>query len=73
MVADSISQRTRVLEMRMALGEQCGSIRRMVLREAGWMAMNGIAIGVFCTLALGKLFGFAYGVLFVCLLEEVKG
>jgi predicted permease len=54
-IAYSVGQRTREIGVRMALGAQRGSVYRMVLREAGWMASMGIAIGVVCSLAAGSL------------------
>ena len=45
-IAYSVSQRTREIGVRMALGAQNGSIYRMVLREAGWLTAAGIGAGL---------------------------
>ncbi len=56
-IAYSVSQRTREIGVRMALGAQRQSVSRMVLREAGWLAVTGIIIGTVCSLAASRLLG----------------
>jgi macrolide transport system ATP-binding/permease protein len=62
-IAYSVSQRTREIGVRMALGAHRDSIHRMVLREAGLLAIAGIAIGLVFSLFAGSLMsGLLFGV-----------
>ena len=63
-VAYSVSQRTREIGVRMALGAQRGTVYSMVMRQAGGLTAIGIALGLICaigaSLAMRKLlFGVA--------------
>lgn len=47
-VAFSVSQRTREIGVRMALGAQRSSVYQMVMRQAGWLTSIGIIVGLLC-------------------------
>ena len=62
-MAYTVSRRTNEIGIRMALGAEPRQVRRMVLREASWMAAAGILAGAGAAVALGKLMaGILYGV-----------
>jgi len=61
-IAYSVSQRTREIGVRMALGAQRSSVYQLILKEAGWLTGVGIGAGLVCavgfaTLIRGLLFG----------------
>lgn len=49
-----VAQRTREIAIRMAVGAQLADIRRLVLVDAGGMALVGIAIGIGAASALTR-------------------
>lgn len=53
-VAYSVSQRTREIGVRMALGAARGAIYSMVLRQAGLLTVIGVALGMACSIAAGR-------------------
>ncbi len=61
-IAYSVTQRTREIGVRMALGAQRSSVYQLIMTEAAWLAGGGIAAGLVCsvgvaTLIRGLLFG----------------
>lgn len=50
-IAYSVSQRTREIGVRMALGAERSAIYRLVLKEAGWLIAAGTSIGLLCAIA----------------------
>ncbi len=62
-VAYSVSQRTREIGIRLALGAQPGTVYRLILKEAGWLTAVGILIGSLCAVATASLMhGLLFGV-----------
>jgi macrolide transport system ATP-binding/permease protein len=62
-VAYSVSQRTREIGVRVALGAQRTAIYRLVLREAGWLTIVGVVAGAGSAVAAASLIrGLLFGV-----------
>jgi predicted permease len=56
-IAYSVSQRTREIGVRMALGAQRSAVYKMVMRQAGWLTLSGIGIGLVCAVGASMLMG----------------
>jgi predicted permease len=54
-VSYSVAQRSREMGIRMALGAQPHNLIGMIVREGGWLAIVGVAIGVVATLISSRL------------------
>ena len=54
-ISYSVSQRTREIGIRIALGAQQGSLRAMVVRNGVWLAAIGVAVGLVAAGGLTRL------------------
>jgi ABC-type antimicrobial peptide transport system permease subunit len=62
-VAYSVSQRTREIGIRMALGAEPHIVRQQILKEAGLLTAAGLTIGLICAVATANLMrGLLFGV-----------
>ena len=64
-IAYSVSQRTREIGVRIALGAQPATVYHLILKEAGWLIAVGIVVGLIgsvaaATLMRGLLFGVSW-------------
>ncbi len=55
-ISYSVSQRTREIGIRMALGASDGSVASMVVRQGLLLALVGLGLGLLCALAMGRIF-----------------
>ena len=53
-IAYSVNQRTREIGVRIALGAQRGNVYRLILGEAGVLALSGIVIGIGCAILVAS-------------------
>jgi macrolide transport system ATP-binding/permease protein len=62
-IAYSVSQRTREIGVRIALGASRSSVYQLIMKEAGWLVGAGIAVGLLCSIAAATLIrGLLFGV-----------
>jgi len=54
-ISYSVSQRTREIGIRIALGARETSLRAMVVRQGVWLAAGGVAIGILAAVALTRI------------------
>jgi ABC-type antimicrobial peptide transport system permease subunit len=54
-IAYSVNQRTREIGVRIALGAQRSTVYRLILKEAGTLALAGIVLGTGCAILAASL------------------
>jgi ABC-type antimicrobial peptide transport system permease subunit len=54
-ISYSVSRRTREIGVRMALGAQRSSVYKLVMRQAGWLTVAGLMIGLVCSVGASLL------------------
>jgi predicted permease len=50
-----VAQRTREIGLRLALGAEPAGVKRMVMKQVGWMAGVGVPLGLMAALVVGNL------------------
>jgi macrolide transport system ATP-binding/permease protein len=54
-VSYSVSQKTREIGVRMALGAQRGSVYGLIIRQATWLTLAGLSIRLLCSVGTSML------------------